>query len=231
MFGMFDQLMLMAQGRTIYMNSASKAVPYFTSIGYPCPQRTNPADYFMEIMSIESYDDVDAENEEEVQRSKSKIEESYKEKIIYFNDKYEESELRSDPDSLHPDAKDFSEQDVTEYRPKRVRQFWLLLMRSFKNIFRLPLASYAKTMTYLITSIIVILVYGHLNHDTQSIQTRNGVIFLTLLLYVMNPIQGAVLLFPDERPVFLREQGGNMYSPTMYYVAKMVSELPMLLIN
>lgn len=33
-FEMFDQLMLMACGRVIYMNSADKAVDYFSSIGY-----------------------------------------------------------------------------------------------------------------------------------------------------------------------------------------------------
>lgn len=33
-FAQFDQLMLMADGRTIYMNDASKAVDYFTKTGY-----------------------------------------------------------------------------------------------------------------------------------------------------------------------------------------------------
>ena len=38
-FSQFDQLMLMVQGRIIYMNHASKALDYFSSIGYPWPKK------------------------------------------------------------------------------------------------------------------------------------------------------------------------------------------------
>jgi len=55
-FDMFDKLMLLAKGRIIYFNEANKAVEYFSGIGRPCPELTNPADYFMTIMSIEGLD-------------------------------------------------------------------------------------------------------------------------------------------------------------------------------
>jgi ABC-type multidrug transport system permease subunit len=93
------------------------------------------------------------------------------------------------------------------------------------------MASYATTGTYLFISIVVLLVYGYLNHDTQSIQSRTGVLFLTLLIYVFNPVQKVILLFPDERPVFLREQGSSIYSPTVYFIAKMITELPIMLFD
>ena len=49
LYMMFDQLMLLAQGRVIFMNDASKAVKYFDSIGYICPPNTNPAEHFMNM--------------------------------------------------------------------------------------------------------------------------------------------------------------------------------------
>lgn len=51
---MMDQLMLLAKGRIIYMNQASLAVDYFASIDFKCPELSNPSDYFMSIMSIET---------------------------------------------------------------------------------------------------------------------------------------------------------------------------------
>ena len=48
--------MLMAKGKIIYFNEARKAVDYFKSIEFECPALSNPADYFMMIMSIESYE-------------------------------------------------------------------------------------------------------------------------------------------------------------------------------
>lgn len=42
----------------------------------------------------------------------------------------------------------------------------------------------------------------------------------------MNAIQNVILIFPDERPVFLREVNNNMYSASPYFWAKIMSELP-----
>lgn len=53
-FEMFDRLMLLARGKIIYFNEARLAVDYFASIGFQCPDLSNPADYFMTMMSIES---------------------------------------------------------------------------------------------------------------------------------------------------------------------------------
>jgi ABC-type multidrug transport system ATPase subunit len=53
-FESFDRLMLLAKGKIIYMDQACLAVDYFAGIGFQCPDLSNPADYFMTIMSIES---------------------------------------------------------------------------------------------------------------------------------------------------------------------------------
>jgi len=41
-----------------------------------------------------------------------------------------------------------------------------------------------------------------------------------------NAIQNVILIFPDERPVFLREVNNNMYGVGPYFWAKIISELP-----
>jgi len=41
-----------------------------------------------------------------------------------------------------------------------------------------------------------------------------------------NAIQNIILIFPDERPVFLREVNNNMYSVSAYFFGKIVAELP-----
>ena len=41
-----------------------------------------------------------------------------------------------------------------------------------------------------------------------------------------NAIQNVILIFPDERPVFLREVNNNMYNVSPYFWAKIISELP-----
>lgn len=42
---LFDQLLILAQGKTVYAGEYSKCREYFASIGYPCPAGFNIADY------------------------------------------------------------------------------------------------------------------------------------------------------------------------------------------
>ena len=65
--------MLLAQGKVIYFNEASLAIDYFSKINFPCPPLSNPADHFMNIMSIESLDSEDTDNLEKMMLSKSMI--------------------------------------------------------------------------------------------------------------------------------------------------------------
>jgi hypothetical protein len=51
----------MCLGKTIYFNEARFAVDYFNNINYPCPDATNPADFFMSIMSLETHEDEESE--------------------------------------------------------------------------------------------------------------------------------------------------------------------------
>jgi len=70
---MFDKLMLMAAGKVIYFSKASKSEAYFDSIGYKVPEFSNPADYYMAMMSIESYDVEDSPDTQAIAKSKTVI--------------------------------------------------------------------------------------------------------------------------------------------------------------
>jgi len=70
---MFDRLMLLAKGKIIYFNEAKFAVDYFAGINYKCPELSNPADYFMSIMSIESIERPDTDDQDELMRSQRDV--------------------------------------------------------------------------------------------------------------------------------------------------------------
>lgn len=99
-FEMFDQLMLMAKGKIIYHNEASKAVDFFKEQNFACPDLNNPADYFMTMMSIEAFDEQDTDNREALEISKQEIQRKYEQRINAFSDFYEASELKNDADNV-----------------------------------------------------------------------------------------------------------------------------------
>mgnify|MGYP006099147969 CR=1 FL=1 len=98
---MFDKLMLLAQGRVLFYNDASLAVDYFSNIGFQVPELSNPADFFMSIMSIESMEieieQVDKTDKEAVLQSMSQLQNRYDDRIKFFVDSYFKSELKNDP--------------------------------------------------------------------------------------------------------------------------------------
>lgn len=52
-FNLLDQLMLIANGKTLYFNDAKLATGYFKTIGYGWPQLMNPLDYYIDLLSLE----------------------------------------------------------------------------------------------------------------------------------------------------------------------------------
>lgn len=94
-FDMFDRLMLLAQGKIIYYNEAKLAVDYFAGVtyqghSYKCPELSNPADYFMSIMSIESQEQEDFEMDGSAKPMKTQAEvyEEYTRVIDNFHQNY-----------------------------------------------------------------------------------------------------------------------------------------------
>lgn len=52
-FRCLDDVILLAQGRQLWAGSAVNMLKHFEALGYPCPQLTNPADFILDISSID----------------------------------------------------------------------------------------------------------------------------------------------------------------------------------
>ncbi len=63
-YALFDRLMLLAKGKIVYFNEAKLAVDYFSTLGdnFKCPEWNNPADFFMDMLNIESIEHTDENN-------------------------------------------------------------------------------------------------------------------------------------------------------------------------
>ncbi|PVZ97462.1 hypothetical protein BB558_006567 [Smittium angustum] len=44
-FSLFDEVMVLSEGKIVYFDKQKSMVPYFNKIGYQCPMYTNPADF------------------------------------------------------------------------------------------------------------------------------------------------------------------------------------------
>ena len=60
----------------------------------------------------------------------------------------------------------------------------------------------------------------------EGVMTRNGCLYFILLAIAFNSTQTVILLFPEERPVFLREISNKMYTVSAYFFGKLIAEIP-----
>ena len=105
-------------------------------------------------------------------------------------------------------------------------QFGLLCKRNFLNLLRLPQTSYVKLLTTCLTAVFAILLFFNTEQTVPGLQNVRGSLFFISMNIAFNAIQNVILIFPDERPVFLREVNNNMYKVSPYFWAKVISELP-----
>jgi ABC-type multidrug transport system ATPase subunit len=64
-FKMLDSIILMAPGgHVVYMGKAKDAVSYFAKLGYQCPAETNPAEFLLDLVSVDSEDPREASEDE-----------------------------------------------------------------------------------------------------------------------------------------------------------------------
>lgn len=53
-FAMFDDLILLSEGRMLYSGPAAQALSYFEQLGHKCPQHYNPAEFLADIISVDA---------------------------------------------------------------------------------------------------------------------------------------------------------------------------------
>jgi hypothetical protein len=70
----------------VYFNEARLACDYFSTLNYECPNSSNPADYFMELMSLDNVNDFQSEGSP--LRTEKDVLNEYNKKINFLNQQY-----------------------------------------------------------------------------------------------------------------------------------------------
>jgi ABC-type multidrug transport system permease subunit len=101
------------------------------------------------------------------------------------------------------------------------------MWRSFMNQARLPQQSYIKVGATVFVAALCLVIYWDIDDDKAGVQNRQGALFFICINNGFSGVNNVNLIFPMERPVFLREVNNNMYTVSAYFWSKIFSELPM----
>ncbi|KAK4531075.1 hypothetical protein CCYA_CCYA06G1932 [Cyanidiococcus yangmingshanensis] len=227
-FQMFDYLLLLSEGHQIYFGPAKEMVPYFAALKYPCPAYFNPADFALDLMSLNP-------------RSRT-LEKQTRARITYLANRFAEHlpEITlplDDPlgatGDLHTKVTRkrislFSSEGEPNYAEPWTVQFALLMKRSFSLMIREKGTNVARLAQTLIFAIVLGLIWLNTARNASDFSAVPGVLFFLLINQSFGASFGVVFLFPLERGIVLRERTSRFYRVSAYFLAKSVAELPRL---
>ena len=179
-YNMFDKLLLLSEGRTMFYGKATEAINHFARLGHDCPPSFNPADFFLDILSpdnrTEEFDKASSALIAKLGDSWSATEAKGSSALSTWksNEDAAEAGLANQPVAASSDVGDIGNTaDLTKFS----RNLLLLCWRAWAEQSRDVLTLGIKIMVVIFFALIIGGIYSNIGLGQQSIQNRNGLLF------------------------------------------------------
>ena len=231
-FQELDLLLLLAKGREIYFGPADKVEHKFNRCGFPCPKGLNIADYILHVVSdlsclreiISVQRELDALVMSDSEGPASTLTESnLGESMLMANVSAGAETLKSTESFKTTDSRKRSLDNlwtVEMYKPFTT-EMKVMLLRSFKQIWRRPMLFRLQVVLAIIVGLLSIAMFGNMERTVAGVQNRIGFLFFQLAFFGFAGISSLDLIL-EERSVFCREIQGKFYTPLAYYLSKVL---------
>ncbi|XP_069787159.1 ATP-binding cassette sub-family G member 8 isoform X2 [Narcine bancroftii] len=225
-FHLFDLVVLLSSGLTTYCGPARDMIPYFTSMGYPCPKYCNPCDFYVDLTSI---DWRSKEQEQLTQDKANRFAAIFREKVKDTDDymwNTSPSTNSTKRDSQIPEEIIHMKSETMDRLAGSFRQFSVLLNRQISNDFRdLPTLS-VHGLEALLMSLLIGYLYYNEGGKKLSIQDTVALLYMIGALTPFAVVLDVIAKCHSERAMLYHELEDGMYSVTSYFFAKLLGELP-----
>ncbi|CAG8123409.1 unnamed protein product [Penicillium salamii] len=213
LFPHFSGVLLLARGGyPVYAGTGDAMLEYFAGQGHDCPRTTNPADFVLDLITI----DLQQEDREAITR------ERVQNLIAHWQAGTFAPKLEREESHIATPAELGSLK--RQMLPFRVT-FPLVLRRSMINLWRQPPLLMARLMQVPGIAIIMVLFFAPLQDDNAAVQSRMGFIQEFAALYFVGMLQN-IAIYPGEREVFYREEEDNCYSTSTFLLSYTIIEIP-----
>ncbi|GFF50054.1 uncharacterized ABC transporter ATP-binding protein/permease YOL075C [Aspergillus udagawae] len=211
LFQHFSSVLLLARGGyPVYAGEGEKMLPYFRSLGYECPKTTNPADFVLDLITV----DLQQEDREALTRERVQ-------KLITSWDGQRQDEGRRPSQIATPAELGSLKRRMLPFRIT----YPLVLHRAAINFWRQPPLVMARSMQVVGIAIIMALFFAPLKNDYAAVQSRMGFIQEFAALYFVGMLQN-IAIYPNERDVFYREEADHCYSAETFILQYTTLEVP-----
>jgi len=242
MYMQLDKLMLLSNGHTMYYGNAQEAGAWFQWLGSPCPFGVNLADH---ILDMASGNDVGKSAEDKENKRLKQIEAYRSRQLSDDFDIMAGISASQEGDELSPgnnkptltylsvyDSRDQILDDSGDakktWAASWTKQVRVLASRTFKVSRFDRVNKQTISQVTLIALITGLLWWQSATGETlQAARDTTGLLFFQMLFPAFSALFSAIFVFPGEMQHLRKERASGMYRISAYYVAKMLSDLPL----
>ncbi|GAB4844815.1 ABC transporter G member 25 [Ancistrocladus abbreviatus] len=226
-YQLFDSVLVLSEGRSLYFGKGSDAMSYFESIGFSMSFPMNPADFLLDLANGVSH--IDAGSEKEKPNMKQTL-------ISSYNNILAPKIIAACSDNTQSIANEKEMGIVRSHEQKEgiktristwFDHFTILLHRSLKER-RHESFNSLRILQVFAAAMLGGIMWWH--SDYRAIQDRLGLIFFFSIFWGVFPSFNAVFAFPQDRAIFTKERAAGMYTLSPYFMARIVGDLPMELV-
>ncbi|EGC38233.1 hypothetical protein DICPUDRAFT_76201 [Dictyostelium purpureum] len=222
---LFDNLLILAQGKMAYFGPLEDGIGYFESYGFKLPLHHNPSEFFQEIIDepelyYNHQDPVPLKGASDFSNAFLNSE--------HYQNLVTELNTLSNISTPCPVSTTANGVGIIEspYYISHFRQSYLTSLRAFRMLSRNPIAIYIR----IIKSVVVGLMLGSLYYGLETNYTdgnnRFNLLFYSLLFIVFGGM-GSISVFFDQRDVYYSQKDRKYYHPFAYFCSLTALEIPL----
>lgn len=207
---LFDDVVLLSEGLTVYAGSASGAVAFVKEHGFECPSHLNPAEFLLDLISVDfSTPEAEASTRTRVERLAA----------AFASGNAVTTDLLQRGRSPGAGA---LRRPVASF----ARQFRLLFVRSWRQITRDKKTNAIRANTALSSALMFGSFFWKLGFTQAAVQSRLGLLQVAAINTAMTSVTKTLSAFSKERQIVQRERAKGQYDVLPYFASKLVAELP-----
>lgn len=210
-FELCDDILLLSGGRVVYTGERCAAAAYFEGLGHSIPKNSNPAEKFLDLIS------VDYTSADDQMKSKERIDAL----VAAFEKNAPPAETANRP------AGSSSELKALAPSQGPIAQFRALLGRAFRQAVRDRKTNFSRFMSSTMSSLLFGAIYWKIGLTQSTIQDRLGLLQVCTINCAMTALTKTLNVFPKEAVLVNRERTKGAYSVLPYFTSKLFAELPL----
>lgn len=209
-YEMFDHIYLIVDGQCMYAGTPANTVSYFARQGFQCPKYHNPADYMLDVVNGE-YGNYDNQLITMAKHHCQRVLTPLKHCMI--------KEMSFDERNVQVLS--------TIKPPSEITKFMILVRRSMLLMYRDWTMVHLKMIILFFMAILLGLIFEHTGDDSSKTFSNFGFLMISIIYIVYTTLIPAVLKFPLEIAILRKERFNNWYKLKTYYIAVLMTTLPL----